>query len=125
MISLTNVHKCYCIILHPAYSPDREDFSSDVITVTFPADETGTQINDMPAPIVIFEDEINEALEEVFIVVLTLQSSTDPGSVIITRVSSLCRIIDNDSSCVLKKLFKIKTLYRIINIYIKGIPLSA
>ena len=107
MISLANVHKCYCIILHPAYPPDREDFSSDVIMVTFQADETGTQMNDMAAPINISDDELNEALEEVFIVVLTLQSSTDPGSVIITRVSSLCRIIDNDGSCVLKTLFKI------------------
>ena len=68
---------------------------------TFPADEFGPQINDLDAPIVIFDDEINEALEEVFIVVLTLQSSTDPGSVIITRVSSLCRIIDNDGLFVL------------------------
>ena len=86
---------------HPAYPPDREDFSSDVIVVTFQADEMGTQINDLAAPVVIFDDEINEALEEVFIVVLTLQSSTDPDSVIITRKSLLCRIIDNDGSCVL------------------------
>ena len=98
------MHKCYCIILHPAYPPDREDFSSDVVVVTFEADEFGRQINDMAAPIVIFDDELNEALEEVFIVVLTLQSSTDPGSVIITRVSALCRIFDNDGSCVLKNI---------------------
>ena len=70
--------------------------------VTFQVDETGTQINDMAAPVNISDDELNEALEEVFIVVLTLQSSTDPGSVIITRVSSFCRIIDNDGLCVLK-----------------------
>ena len=69
--------------------------------VTFQADEFGPQINDMPTPIVIFDDEINEALEEVFIVVLTLESSTNPDSVIITRVASLCRIIDNDGSFVL------------------------
>ena len=69
--------------------------------VTFQADKFGRQINDMAAPIVIFDDEINEALEEVFIVVLTLESSTDPGSVIITRVSSVCRIIDNDGLFVL------------------------
>ena len=69
--------------------------------VTFQADEFGHQINDMAAPIVIFDDEINEALEEVFIVVLTMESSTNPGSVIITRESSLCRIIDNDGSFVL------------------------
>ena len=67
----------------------------------FQVDEFGTQINDVPAPIVIFDDEINEAPEEVFIVVLTLESSTNPDSVIITRDSSLCRIIDNDGSCVL------------------------
>ena len=78
--------------------------------VTFEADEFGAQINDMAAPVNISDDELNEALEEIFIVVLTLESSTDPGSVIITRESSLCRIIDNDGSCVLKTFFKIKTL---------------
>ena len=76
-----------------------------MVVVTFPADETGPQINDISAPIVIFDDELNEALEEIYIVVLTLESSTNPGSVIITRESSLCRIIDNDGSCVLKTLF--------------------
>ena len=83
---------------HSAYPPDREDFSSDVIMVTFPADEGGAQINDVAAPIVIFDDEINEALQEVFIVVLSLESSTNPGNVVISRASSLCRIIDNDGS---------------------------
>ena len=78
---------------------------------TFPADEFGPQINDLAAPIVIFDDEINEAPEEVFIVVLSLQSSTNPDSVIIGRAFSLCRIIDNDGSCVLplyNLLFKTK-----------------
>ena len=67
-----------------------------MVVVTFPADEFGPQINDMPTPIVIFDDEIYEALEEVFIVVLTLENSTNPGGVAITRESSLCRIIDDD-----------------------------
>ena len=82
--------------LTPAYPPDREDFSSDVVVVTFPADEIGPQINDVAASIVVFDDEINEALQEVFIVVLSLENSTSPGNVVISRASSLCKIIDND-----------------------------
>ena len=78
--------------------------------VTFEADEFGRQINDMAAPVNISDDELNEALEEIFIVVLSLDSSANPGGVIISRESSLCRIIDNDGSCVLKTLFKIKSL---------------
>ena len=66
--------------------------------VTFPADEIGPQINDVAASIVILDDEFNEALQEVFIVVLSLESSTKPGNVVISRASSLCRIIDNDGS---------------------------
>ena len=72
----------------------------------FQADETGTQINDMAAPIVIFDDEINEDLEEVFIIVLTLENSANPGGVNITRESSLCRIIDNDGSYVLPLYYR-------------------
>ena len=95
MKTCTNV---LVISSHSAYPPDREDFSSDVIMVTFPADEIGPQINDVAASIVIFDDEINEALQEVFVVVLSLESSTNPGNVVISRASSLCRIIDNDGS---------------------------
>ena len=95
MKTCTNV---LVISFHSAYPPDREDFFSDVIMVTFPADEIGPQINDVAASIVIFDDEINEALQEVFIVVLSLESSTNPGIVVISRASSLCRIIDNDGS---------------------------
>ena len=86
------------ISTHSAYPPDREDFSPDVVVVTFPADEEGIQIIDVPAPVVVFDDEINEAPEEIFIVVLTLDNSTNPGNVVISRASSLCRIIDNDGS---------------------------
>ena len=89
-------HVTVIISSHSAYPPDREDFSSDVIMVTFLADEIGHQINDVPTPIVIFDDEINEALEEVFIVVLTWENSTNADGVAITRESSVCRIIDND-----------------------------
>lgn len=82
---------------HAAYPPDRQDFSSDVFLLTFQADEFGPMIIDVGAQMVIFDDEINEAREEVFIVVLTLKSSTNPN-VVITRRSSLCRIVDNDGS---------------------------
>ena len=81
---------------HLAYPPDHEDFSLDIVTVTFPADEFGGQINDVDAPVVIVDDEINEALEEVFIMVLTLENVTNPDRIVITRAASLGRIIDND-----------------------------
>ena len=64
--------------------------------VTFPADEFGRQTDDVNVPVVIFDDEINEALEEVFVMVLTLENATNPSGVVITRAASLGRIIDND-----------------------------
>lgn len=67
-----------------------------MINVTFPADEFGTQINNVMSPVSIFDDEINEALVEVFIIVLTLENAINPDRVVITRPSSLCRIVDND-----------------------------
>ena len=75
-----------------------------MVVVTFPADEEGIQIIDVPAPVVVFDDEINEALEEIFIVVLTLDNLTNPGNVVISRASSLCRIIDNDGSYIIASI---------------------
>ena len=47
--------------------------STDVVTVTFEADENLPQpVNDATAPIPVVDDEINE----IFIVVLTVESAT-------------------------------------------------
>ncbi len=64
--------------------------------MVFPADETGTQMNDIPSPVPIVDDEINEALEELFVVNLALVDSVNPAGTDISRSVSLCRISDDD-----------------------------
>ncbi len=63
--------------------------------MTFQPDELGPEINDVPAPIEIFDDDIDEAQEEVFVIDLTLNSSINKN-IQIDRRSSLCIISDND-----------------------------
>ena len=51
----------------------------------------------MSAPILVTDDAINEATEQVFVAELKLVSSLDSATVDLTiRPSTLCRIIDND-----------------------------
>ena len=76
-------------------SIDLNDFNNTVIRVVFEADED-LAVNDMSAPIAIFDDPINEAAEQAFVVQLRLISSTNPLSDLTERPASLCRIIDND-----------------------------
>ena len=44
----------------------------------------------------ITDDAINEADEQDFVVILNLTESINPALTRLPRVSSLCRIIDND-----------------------------
>ncbi len=74
---------------------DRRDFSTDVITVRFEADQTGPQVNEVTASVPIIDDDIDEAPEEVFMIDLTLLSSINTLTRI-NRRSSLCIINDND-----------------------------
>ncbi len=69
-----------------------------MITVVFEADEFGDQVNDVPVPVPITDDAIDEAQEEVFVIDLTLQSSIN-SQISIGRRSSLCRINDDDGEC--------------------------
>ena len=81
-----------------SYGPvllDLNDFNDTVIRIVFEADED-LPVNDMSAPIAIFDDPINEAAEQAFIVQLKLISSTNSLSDLTERPASLCRIIDND-----------------------------
>ncbi len=70
--------------------------------VRFEADEIGEQIDDEPAPVPIFDDLIDEAQEEVFIIDLTLDSSIN-DRIEISRRSSLSRINDNDGKSIERK----------------------
>ena len=74
---------------------DLSDFDNEVLTITFQADEDNP-INDIPLSIPITDDAMNEATEQDFVVMLNLTDSISPTLTMLPRVSSLCRIIDND-----------------------------
>ena len=72
------------------------DFNNTNITLVFEPDEDG-EINEMSAPILVTDDAINEAIEQVFVAELILVNSLDSATVDLTiRPSTLCGIIDND-----------------------------
>ena len=78
------------------FSIDLNDFNNTVLRIIFEADES-LGVNDMSTPVAIFDDPINEASEQTFIVQLKLISSTNPVQIDLTeRPASLCRIVDND-----------------------------
>ena len=69
-----------------------------MIRITFDPDELENS-DERPAPIHIFNDAVNEANEQVFVVQLRLNSSTNPASINLeTLPASLCRIVDDDRS---------------------------
>ena len=73
------------------------DFDNAVLQFTFRADENEpAPTNEIEVPVPIADDAINEPSEEIFVVTLNLTDSVNPSGVVISRVSSLCRIIDND-----------------------------
>ena len=75
------------------------DFNNTVIRVTFDPDEDDED-NEQEALIAITNDDIDEAMEQVFIAYLILVESNNPSSVDLSvRASSLCRIIDDDREC--------------------------
>ena len=65
----------------------------------FESDEIGLQVNNVPVPVPITDDTIDEAQVELFIIHLTLGESMNAGGVNITREVSLCRITDDDGEC--------------------------
>ena len=72
------------------------DFNNTVLTVRFEPDDSAAN-NERSAPVIIFDDAINEATEQVFVVQLRLIQSESSDTVILTeRPASLCRIVDND-----------------------------
>lgn len=74
---------------------DLDDFDNTILSITFQADEDNP-INDIPLTIPITDDAINEAIEQDFVVILNLTDSVNPDMTILAKISSLCRIIDND-----------------------------
>ena len=72
------------------------DFDNATIRITFDPDEDAGN-NERDAPIAITNDDINEAIEQVFVVHLVLVNSSNPSSIDLSvQATSLCRIIDDD-----------------------------
>ena len=76
------------------------DFNNTVIRITFdPDDHEGTDDNERAAPIHIFDDLVNEAHEQVFIIQLRLVSSTNSSAIDLTTTpASICKIINDDGN---------------------------
>ena len=75
---------------------DVNDFNNAVITATFEADAGGNLQTDLNVPIPVFDDEIDEAHAQVFIVQLVVDNAVNRGLITIERAASNCIIIDND-----------------------------
>jgi hypothetical protein len=86
---------CYSSYLWSPFYADLNDFDDTVLTITFQADENNP-INDIRLSIPVTDDAVNEANEQDFVVILSLIDSVDPDLTNLPRVSSICRIIDND-----------------------------
>ena len=72
------------------------DFNNASITITFDPDEDQRH-NELTVPVPIFDDSVDEANEQIFVVKLQPVSGGNVNSITIRRQVSLCRIIDDDS----------------------------
>ena len=75
---------------------DEADFNTTIFNVTFPSDEGHLPIADVPAPIMIVDDPIDEAEEQFFIVYMQIIEAVEPNMITVTRANSTCIIVDND-----------------------------
>ncbi len=80
---------------------DADDFNTTAVDVTFPPDEFAIRPNRLNAPIPIFDDDVNEPREQIFVAALTVESAINPALVRndVLNVST-CIIIDNDGKLV-------------------------
>ena len=75
---------------------DFADFDNTTLTVTFQSDEDDP-VNELSVPVAIVDDDVDEASEQDFVVVLKLSESINPERISLGRNVSLCRITDDDS----------------------------
>ena len=68
------------------------DFDANPITIEFPAGAASVAAN-----ISIHDDEVNEAMNQTFIVHLEIESAVNPNLITLSRRDSNCTIVDNDS----------------------------
>ena len=105
-----------CLVLTINFSvadfSDFADFDNTTLTVTFQSDEDAP-VNEHSVPVAIVDDDVNEAMEQDFVVVLRLSESINQESISLeTRNVSLCRIIDDD--CKLYNIAALKLHYSLL-----------
>ena len=80
-------------------STDKNDFNASAISLLYPVDEISS-VNDIPAFIPIVDDEIDEAVKQVFVVLLEVQQAVSSHLITISRNNSTCVIIDNEGELI-------------------------
>jgi hypothetical protein len=71
------------------------DFNATAFNVTYPADEGVDPVPRIPAFINVTDDDVNEAREQTFIVLLEIVEAVN-SNITVTRTNSTCVIVDND-----------------------------
>lgn len=83
---------CYVMVL-----TGENDFNTTPFVVTFPADEgLPSPKQTVPAPIPVFDDEIDEAVHQSFIAYLEILDAVNSDLITIRRDVGICNILDND-----------------------------
>ena len=81
-----------------AFCSDTNDFNATAFDMTFLAGGRSS-IADIAGYIPIMDDEINEAPQQVFMILLEIQTAVNPDLIVMARTYSTCIIIDNDGEC--------------------------
>jgi hypothetical protein len=72
------------------------DFNATAFDVLYPADEGVTVVRRVPAFIGVTDDDVDEAREQTFILLLEIAEAVNSNLISVTRTNSTCVIIDND-----------------------------
>ena len=75
---------------------DLGDFDATAQTIIFPADVGMIPITDLPVPIPVTDDEVDEADDQFFIAQLMVVDKISHHNFIIGRKATICIIVDND-----------------------------
>ena len=74
-----------------SFFTDEMDFGIDAISVEFPAGVASVAAN-----ISVRDDEINEAINQTFIVYLEVEGAVNPDLITLAHYVSTCTIVDDD-----------------------------
>ena len=76
---------------------DELDFNTSVVVTEFPSDEGQRfPLTDLFVPIPVYDDAIDEANDQFFIVRLEIEDAVNPNLITLEQSTSRCRIVDND-----------------------------